>query len=51
MESQEIYSDDNSYYSGQDSDYVYDGHDNYSDGGNSYDWRNVKWFPCLHSLM
>ena len=37
MESQEIYSDDNSYHSGQDSDYVYDNQDHYSDTGDSYD--------------
>ena len=34
MESQEIYSDDGSYHSSQDFDYVYD---DYSDSSNSYD--------------
>lgn len=37
MESQNIYLDDSSYHSGQDSDYVYDSQDHYSDTGDSYD--------------
>ena len=37
MESQEIYSDDSSYHSSQDSDYVYDSQDRYSDSSDSYD--------------
>ena len=37
MESQDIYLDDSSYHSGQDSDYVYDNQDHYSDTGDSYD--------------
>ena len=37
MESQNIYLDDSSYHSGQDSDYVYDSQDHYSDIGDSYD--------------
>ena len=37
MESQDIYLDDSSYHSGQDSDYVYDSQDHYSDIGDSYD--------------
>ena len=37
MESQDIYLDDSSYHSGQDSDYVYDSQDHYSDTGDTYD--------------
>ena len=37
MESQNIYLDDSSYHSGQDSDYVYDSQDHYSDTVDSYD--------------
>ena len=37
MESQEIYSDDGSFHSSQDSDYVYDSQDHYSDSSDSYD--------------
>ena len=37
MESQEIYSDDSSFHSSQDSDYVYDSQDHYSDSSDSYD--------------
>ena len=37
MESQNIYLDDSSYHSGQDSDYVYDSQDHYSDTGDTYD--------------
>ena len=36
MESQNICLDDSSYHSGQDSDYVYDSQDHYSDTGDSY---------------
>lgn len=36
MESQEIYSDDSSYDSFQDSDYVYDGQDDCSDSSDSF---------------
>ena len=36
MESQEIYSDDSSYHSNQDSDYVYSSPDDYSDSNDSY---------------
>ena len=35
MESQDIYLDDSSYHSGQDSDYIYDSQDHYSDTGDS----------------
>ena len=35
MESQDIYLDDGSYHSGQDSDYIYDSQDHYSDTGDS----------------
>ena len=37
MESQEIYSDDSSYHSNQDSDYVYDSQDYHSDSSDSCD--------------
>ena len=37
MESQEIYSDDSSYHSNQDSDYVYDSQGYYSDSSDSCD--------------
>ena len=37
MESQNIYLDDSSYHSGQDSDYVYDSQDHYSGTDDSYD--------------
>ena len=35
MESQDIYLADSSYHSGQDSDYIYDSQDHYSDTGDS----------------
>ena len=35
MESQNIYLDDSSYHSGQDSDYIYDSQDHYSNTGDS----------------
>ena len=37
MESQDIYSYDNSFHSGQDGDYACDSQDHYSDTGDSYD--------------
>lgn len=37
MDFQELYSDDTSYHSSQDDDYMYDSQEDYSDSSDSYD--------------
>ena len=51
MESQNIYLDDSSYHSGQDSDYIYDSQDHYSNTGESDESSLSELSDMLITLM
>ena len=51
MESQDIYLDDSSYHSGQDSDYIYDSQDHYSNTGESDESSLSELSDMLITLM